>query len=448
MDPVILARLQFAATTIYHFFFVPLTLGLTIFVAICQTAYYRTGDEKWKRLTKFWGKLMIINFAMGVVTGIVQEFQFGMNWANYSRYVGDIFGAPLAMEALLAFFLESTFIGIWVFGWDKLPKGAHLLAIWLVAFASNLSAFWILAANSWMQNPVGFHIEGTKAVMDNFPALLTNPKLWAQFPHVFFSGITTAGFFALGISAWHLKGQRPDRGAFVSSFRFASVFAVIGVVFVMVSGHSQSQNTMKFQPMKVAAMEALWNTEDPAGFSLLTIGNEKERRDVFAIRIPGLLSFLSFNQFSGEVKGINNLQAEYEKKYGPGNYVPPVAITYWSFRAMVGAGLLMLFLGGWALIQSMRGKDGSPLLNKLLVPAILLPTLATATGWMVTEIGRQPWIVQGLLRTVDGVSPLVSAGTVATSLIIFVALYGVLMIADIYLLRKYAMAGLAGSDEH
>jgi len=445
MDALFLGRMQFAATTIYHFFFVPLTLGLSIFVAVCQTAYFRSGDEGWKKLTQFWGKLFLINFAMGVVTGIVQEFQFGMNWAEYSRYVGDIFGAPLAVEALLAFFLESTFIGLWVFGWDKLSKRVHLACIWIVAIASNLSAFWILAANSWMQHPVGYVLEKGKPRMDDFFALIGNPTLWVQFPHVFFSGLVTASFFVIGISAWHLLRERPDRALFLKAFKLAGVFAVVSSLLVMLSGHRQGQHTAVTQPMKMAATEALWNTESPAAFSLLTIGNEKERRDVWAIRLPGFLSFLSYNKFSGEVKGINDLQKEYQMKYGPGNYVPPVALTYWSFRAMAGAGVLMFALALLVLWYGLRGRVPGRLLLKILVPALLLPTLATATGWMVTELGRQPWIVFGLLKTADGVSRHVSAGMVGASLLVFVLLYGALMVADVWLLRKYAVLGIEKS---
>lgn len=445
MDALFLGRMQFAATTIYHFFFVPLTLGLSIFVAVCQTAYYRSGNEEWKKLTQFWGKLFLINFAMGVVTGIVQEFQFGMNWAEYSRFVGDIFGAPLAVEALVAFFLESTFIGLWVFGWDKLSKRVHLMCIWIVAISSNLSAFWILVANSWMQHPVGYVLDKGKPRMDDFFALIGNPTVWVQFPHVFFSGLCTAAFFVLGISAWHLLRDRPDRPLFLRAFKLAGALAVVASLLVMLSGHRQGQHTAITQPMKMAATEALWNSENPAAFSLFTVGNEKERRDVWALRIPGMLSFLSFNQFTGEVKGINELQKEYEMKYGPGDYVPPVALTYWSFRAMAGAGILMFLLSALALWYVLRGKAPSRLLLRVLIPALLLPTLATATGWMVTELGRQPWIVFGLLKTADGVSKHVSAGMVGASLAIFVALYGALMVADVWLLRKYAILGIEKS---
>ena len=307
-----LARWQFGVTTVYHFFFVPLTLGLSILVAIMQTMYYRTGDETYKQMTKFWGKLFLINFAMGVVTGIVQEFQFGMNWSEYSRFVGDIFGVPLAIEALLAFFLESTFLGLWIFGWDKLSKGVHLTTIWLVAIGSNLSALWILIANSFMQEPVGYVLRNGRAELVDFTALLTNPHVWVQFPHVFTAGMVTAGFFVLAISAYHLWRQSDQLEVFRRSFRLAIVWALVGAVTVMLIGHSQAQHMVRSQPMKMAAAEALWESENPAPMSLFTIGSEPELKDIFAIKVPDLLSFLAYNRLTGEVKGIKNLQAEYE----------------------------------------------------------------------------------------------------------------------------------------
>jgi cytochrome d ubiquinol oxidase subunit I len=439
VDTVAVARWQFAATTIYHFFFVPLTLGLSILVAIMETAYVRTGDETYKRMTKFWGKLFVINFAMGVVTGIVQEFQFGMNWSEYSRFVGDIFGAPLAIEALLAFFLESTFLGIWIFGWDKLSKKAHAAAFWLVAIGSNLSALWILIANSFMQQPVGYVLRNGRAEMNDFLALITNPHVRVQFPHVFASGMTTAAFFVLGISAYHLLKNSPDRETYQRSLNAAMAFGVVGTVLVILVGHSQTQHMVEVQPMKVAAAEALWESEDPASFSLFTIGNEPERRDLLAIRIPGALSFLAYNRFDGEVKGIKDLQAEYEAQYGPGNYAPPIAISYWTFRLMVGAGFVMVALALYGLYLVLRRRvDQKRWYLRLLPFAIALPYLANTTGWLFTEIARQPWIVFGLQKTADAVSPNVAGGTVLLSLVGFTLLYGALMLADLYLLAKYA----------
>ena len=440
MDALTLARWQFGVTTVYHFFFVPLTLGLSILVAIMQTIYYTTGQEVYKKMTKFWGKLFLINFAMGVATGIVQEFQFGMNWSEYSRFVGDIFGAPLAIEALLAFFLESTFLGLWIFGWDKLSKRVHLACIWLVALGSNISALWILIANSFMQQPVGYTLNTAtgRAEMTDFLALITNPNVWVQFPHVFTSGLTTAAFFVLGISAYRLL-KKDDTGMFHRSFRLAVVYGFIGVLAVMLIGHSQAQHMIQAQPMKMAAAEALWESQNPAAMSLLTIGNEPERRDVWAIKIPGLLSFLAYNRFAGEVKGIKNLQTEYEQTYGPGDYVPPVAVSYWTFRLMVGAGLVMFALAGLGLYLITRRQEQYPgLYLRLMVWAIGLPYLANTTGWLFTELARQPWIVFGLQKTAAAVSPNVSTGMVLFSLIGFTVVYGALMVVDVYLLAKYA----------
>ncbi|CAG0927396.1 cytochrome bd ubiquinol oxidase subunit I [Thermoflexales bacterium] len=436
MDALVLARLQFAFTTIYHFFFVPLTLGLSILVAIMETLYVRTGNETYKQMTKFWGKLFLINFAVGVVTGIVQEFQFGMNWSQYSRFVGDIFGAPLAVEALLAFFLESTFIAVWFFGWDKLSKRVHLTSIWLVVIASNLSALWILIANSFMQQPVGYAVRNGRAEMTDFVALLTNPNVWVQWPHVFFAGLITAAFFVLGVSAWHLR-RKTNPDFFTRSFKIGTVAAVIGAVFVIFVGHAQAQHMVRTQPMKMAAAEALYDSEQPASFSLLTIG-DLQGKEVFAIRIPGILSLLSCNNFDCEVKGINDLQAEYTQQYGPDDYAPPLAWNYWSFRAMVGAGFLMALLAFLALYLVLRNKvELSGRFLRILPFAMLLPYLANTSGWLLTELGRQPWIVFGLMKTVDGVSNTVGGLAVLFSLVLFTALYGALMGVAIYLFNRF-----------
>ena len=441
MDSLILARWQFAITTVYHFFFVPLTLGLAILVAIMQTIYYRTGDDTWKRMTKFWGKLFVINFAIGVATGIVQEFQFGMNWSNYSRFVGDIFGAPLAIEALLAFFMESTFLGIWIFGWEKLSKKVHLAAIWLVAIGSNLSALWILIANSFMQEPMGYVMRNGRAEMVDFGALVTNPHVWLQWPHVFFSGLATAAFFMLGILAWRMIRKERDQGFMRRSLQVAAAAALIGSAMVGLVGHSQAQHMIRTQPMKMAAAEALWDTEQPASMSLFTIGDMTNRRDVFAIRVPALLSILACNRTDCAVQGINDLQAQYEARYGPGNYVPFVVLIYWAFRAMVGAGVLMVALGAGALYMALRNRFSVPRwLLRLLPFALFLPYLANSAGWILTEMGRQPWIVFGVLRTQDAVSPNVPTGMVLASLVGFTLLYAVLIVADVYLLAKYAKA--------
>ena len=447
MDPVILARLQFAITTIYHFFFVPLTMGLSIIVALMETIYVRTGREVFKRMTKFWGKLFIINFALGVVTGIVQEFQFGMNWADFSRFVGDIFGAPLAIEALSAFFLESVFLGVWIFGWQRLSKGMQAATIWLVAIGSNISALWILIANAFMQQPAGYTIENGRAVLTDFAAVVFNPKVWVMFPHTFSAGLVTAAFFVLGISAYHLL-RKQHLEVFRNSFRIAAIIGSIGVVLVALNGHSQAQHMVETQPMKMAAAEALWETEDPASLSILTSGELTLRNEVFSIRIPNLLSILSFNQIYGEVRGINNLQADYEAQFGPGDYVPPVAIVYWSFRIMIGVGVLMLVLGLYGLFLVMGDTIESHSTSmKIFLYALILPYLANASGWILTEVGRVPWIVFGLLTIPEGISPTVPGSLVITSLILFTMIYAALMVAGIYLMAKYAKLGPPSPDE-
>ena len=404
LDQLLLARWQFAITTVYHFLFVPLTLGLSILVALMHTQYYRTNNEKYKKMTKFWGKLFLINFAMGVATGIVQEFQFGMNWSEYSRFVGDIFGAPLAIEALAAFFIESTFLGIWIFGWDKLSKKVHLASIWLVAFASNLSAFWILTANSFMQNPQGFVVNNGRAEMVDFGALLTNPYLWHQFPHVVTAGLTTGAFFVMGISAYHLAKKGKDSEIFKTSFKYGAVVGLIATILVAGIGHAQGQYLVQTQPMKMAAAEAHWETSDPAAFIAIAGIDQENGENSWEIAIPNMLSFLSYNRFSGEVKGINDLQAEYTAQYGAGNYVPQVTPLFWSFRLMVASGGLMILL---ALLGLLWGRNGTLERKKgylkLMLIAMALPYLANTAGWLITEMGRQPWIVYGLQKTAEAV---------------------------------------------
>lgn len=442
MDPLLLARLQFAVTTVYHFFFVPLTLGLSVLVALMETIYVRTGQEIYKQMTKFWGKLFLINFAMGVVTGIVQEFQFGMNWSEYSRFVGDIFGAPLAIEALLAFFLESTFLGLWIFGWDKLSKGLHAATMWMVAIGANISALWILIANSFMQQPVGYALQNGRAEMVDFVALVLNPNIWVQFPHTVLAGFTTAAFFVMGICAYHFL-RKKNLLFFQRSFQIAAIFGTIAIVLVILNGHSQAQHMVESQPMKMAAAEALWETESPASFSLLTIGDLSQRREVFSIRLPRLLSLLAYNSLEGKVSGLYDLQTQYMETYGAGDYLPPVAFVYWSFRIMVGAGFVMLALAGYALFMVMAGVFvDRPIILKVFTWAILLPYLANTAGWIMTEMGRAPWVVFGLMRLEDAVSPTVTGGMVLATLVVFTLVYGLLMAADIYLLSKFARAGV------
>lgn len=435
MEALDLARWQFAITTIFHFFFVPLTLGLSIFIALLETKYVRSGDEMFKKMAQFWGTIFIINFAMGVVTGIVQEFQFGMNWSEYSRFMGDIFGAPLAIEALLAFYLESTFIGVWLFGWDKISKKAHLVSAWLVALASNISALWILIANSFMQHPVGYAIQGGRATMQDFFALITNPNVVYQFPHVLTAGIALSGFVVMGLSAWHLL-RKHESSFFRTSFRWAATYALIGSVLVGVIGHFQGQFLVEHQPLKMAAAEALWETEQPAGFSLIAWSDDAAQRNVFDVKIPGVLSFLSYNNFTSKVEGIKDLQAQAVKKYGKGNYVPPVMLNFWSFRIMVGAGTLMVLLAFLAVLWRNQIEKKTGFLRVLLwAPA--LPYLAGTFGWILAETGRWPWIVYGLQKIEDAISPNVPAWNVALSLVLLGVLYSVLSVIAFQLAVKY-----------
>ncbi|HBA85312.1 MAG TPA: cytochrome ubiquinol oxidase subunit I [Verrucomicrobia bacterium] len=444
MNAMIFSRWQFGITTVYHFFFAPLTIGLGILLAIMETRYLLTGDDTYKRMTKFWGKLFLINFVMGVVTGLVQEFQFGLNWSEYSRYVGDIFGAPLAIETLAAFFLESVFLGAWIFGWDKLSPRVHAACIWLVALGSILSAVWILIANSFMHEPVGYIARNNRLEMTSFSEIVFNPHAGLQILHVVFAAMVTAAFFVLGISAYHRLRNNPDVGFWQKSFRLAALYAVVGIVLTIGIGHPQGQYMVRHQPMKMAAAEAQWTSEDPAALSLFSLIDEKEGRNTFSIQIPYMLSLLAYNRPSGEVKGIHELQAEFEKEHGPGDYVPPVHICFWSFRLMVGAGMAMLLLAMLAAYYTF--KKSIPLERwflTLLIPCIALPYLANSTGWLLTEMGRQPWIVYGLMKTSEAASKAVSSGEALFSLIAFTLLYGVLMAVDFYLLRKFAVAGSA-----
>ncbi len=444
-----LARWQFGITTVYHFLFVPITIGITWFVAWFQTRWMRTGDPDYLRLTRFFGKLMLINFAIGVVTGIVQEFQFGMNWSDYSRYVGDIFGAPLAMEALAAFFLESTFLGLWIFGWGRLSPKVHLATIYAVAIGTTLSAYFILAANAFMQHPVGYMLNAKagRAEMTSIVSVLTNPVSLLAFPHTILAAFASAGIIVAGVAAWHIH-RRSDAQMFMHALRLGVPVVFIATMATMLVGHAQAQLMVQDQPMKMAAAEALYETTDKAPFSLFAVAPFEKRPDRtnFNLTVPYGLSILATNNPNGTVKGINDLQAEYEQKYGPGDYTPILGVTYWSFRLMVGAGMLLAlvtFIGSILLWR--RSIEDHRWILRLLPFAIVLPFIANSTGWIFTEMGRQPWIVQGLLKTTSGVSPGVSATEVAITLIGFTALYGALAVVDCYLMFRYARSKPAPS---
>jgi cytochrome bd ubiquinol oxidase subunit I len=447
MDPITLSRWQFGLTTVYHFLFVPLTLGLGWFVAYMQTRYYQTRDENFRKMSKFWGKLFLINFAIGVVTGIVQEFQFGMNWSEYSRYVGDIFGAPLAVEALMAFFLESTFLGIWIFGEGRVSEKVHLASIWLAAIGSNLSALWILLANGWMQHPVGYVINEVngRAELVDFFALITNPKGWVFFWHTISAGLATAAFLVIGVSAYHLI-RKQHIEVFKPSFQMGALVGIIASVLVFIGGHEQGIFMYKEQPMKFASVEAHWETSAPADFSIITIGDLSGKQEVWSLRtsqlgIPGVLSFLACNNFECEVRGVNDIQAEYEALYGPGDYIPLMVVTYWTFRFMMSIGFLMIVLSAFFLWATRKDSYTNAKWMKWVPWVIALPYIANASGWILTEMGRQPWIVQGLLKVEDAVSPNLTTVDLLISLIGYVVVYGALAGAMFYLMKKYAIAG-------
>lgn len=448
MDKLFLARFQFASTTIFHFLFVPLSIGLVFMVTLMETLYVVKKKEIYKKMSKFWGHLFLINFAVGVVTGIIQEFQFGMNWSDYSRFVGDVFGAPLAIEALLAFFMESTFIGLWIFGWERLGKKLHLACIWLVAIGTILSAFWILAANSFMQHPVGFAFKNGRAEMNDFWQLITNGQLLVEFPHVIFGAFATGAFFVAGVSAYKMM-KKQDVNFFKRSFQIAMVMAVIGGFGVAFSGHSQAQYLVKTQPMKMAATEGVWeDTGSPAAWTFIGGINDKKKKNDWEVKVPYLLSFLSYSKFSGSVEGMNTLQKDYEKVYGPGNYIPPVKTSFWSFRIMVGAGMLMILFAMIGVVLAWRKRlVHATWYLRLMVPMILFPFLANSMGWIMTEIGRQPWVVFGYMQTKDAVSPNVSAGSILFSIITFSTIYAILAIVLIYLFIREIKKGPDGHEE-
>jgi cytochrome d ubiquinol oxidase subunit I len=445
MNSLDLARWQFAITTVYHFIFVPITIGMAFVVAGLQTAWFRTNKVKYLRATKFFGKLFLINFAIGVVTGIVQEFQFGMNWSSYSRFVGDVFGAPLAMEGLLAFFLESTFLGLWIFGWDRLPKKIHLATIWIAATGTLLSAYFILAANAWMQHPVGYVINEAKgrAELVDIKAVLTQKTALATFFHTIPSAAFTAGAVVAGISAY-LIIKRKDLEMARGTFKLGGTIVLISFVLVSVSGDLTARIMTEQQPMKMAAAEALYETQASAPFSLLTIGTLDGSKSVFQIGVPSVLSFMSTGDFNGVVEGVNDLEAKYDQQYGPGDYTPNIPLAYWSFRLMIGFGAIASLFVLLALWQMRRG--GTPK-GKWFAPAMyalpFLPLLANSFGWIFTETARQPWAVFGLIKTADGVSAVVSAGAVLFTMIVFTLLYGVLAFIEFGLILKVIKNGPA-----
>jgi cytochrome d ubiquinol oxidase subunit I len=455
MDVLDIARWQFGIITVYHFLFVPITIGLSAVIAGMETAWVRTGNQEYLRLTKFFGKLFLINFAIGVVTGIVQEFQFGMNWSDYSRFVGDIFGAPLAVEGLLAFFLESTFLGLWIFGWDKLPRGLHATTMWLVHLGTLFSSWFILAANSWMQHPVGyrFNPRSGRAELIDFWAVMFNKVQLVTFPHVVLAAYMTAGAFVVGVAAWLYarKEHVADQPLYRKAIRIGAIVALVAGLGVAITGDAQGKIMTEVQPMKMAAAEALYESEQPASFSIFTVGTPDGRSEKFAIKIPNLLSFLATGTWDGKVEGINDLRTAYEREYGqdpgaayysPGDYVPYIPVTYWTFRFMIGVGLLAA--AGAALILWLTRKGRTPTSRWFGLMALSVPVLAvsgSSFGWIFTEMGRQPWAVFGLMTTANGVSPSVSTFEAATSVIVLTVLYAVLAVIELGLLAKYIRKG-------
>ena len=441
MSQLDLARLQFAMTSIYHFLFVPVTIGLGFLTAVLQTAWHRTGREDYLRLTRFFGTLLVVSAAVGVVTGLVQEFQFGMDWSQYSRTVGDVFGAPLAMEGLAAFFLESTFLGLWLFGWDKLPRRVHLATIWAVAAGGALSAGFILAANSWMQHPVGYQIDKStgRPQLNDFWALFTNPVFLRGYVHVLLASLVTGSVVMLAVSAWQLrKGKEP--AVFRPSAALALVVLLPTLLLAMLVGSELGVTEGKYQPMKIAGAEAQWTTCQPCSFSVFQVGGgNRDQTPTKIFAIPHLLSLLATNHWNGQVQGLNPVNSQYQQQYGPGYYVPNVFIQYWSMRVMAYLATVVLLVALWGLWLIYRQRlPTSRWFLRAAVWTAALPFLMNTAGWLLTENGRQPWIVQGLQLTQNGVSPSVSTATVATSIIVFFIVYAALAVVAGVVMTRYA----------
>ncbi|MEO9325244.1 cytochrome ubiquinol oxidase subunit I [Nocardioides sp. C4-1] len=458
MDVVDIARWQFGIVTVYHFLFVPLTIGLTALVAGLETQWVRTRNPEYLRLTKFFGKLLLINFAIGVVTGIVQEFQFGMNWSDYSRFVGDVFGAPLAIEGLLAFFLESTFLGLWIFGWDKLPRPLHAACMWIVHLGTLASSWFILAANSWMQHPVGYRYDAEtgRAELTDFAAVMFNKVQVYTFPHVIAAAYLTAGVFMVAVAGWLYVRDRQteDRPMYRRAVRIGATVALVSGLAVAISGDLQGKVMTEVQPMKMAAAEGLYETQEScAPFSVFTLGTPDGREEKFSVTVPCLLSFLGTGSFDGRVEGIDDLREAYAEEYGqdPGttyyqaaDYVPVIPVTYWSFRFMIGLGMTAAAGAALVLFATRRGRAPTGRWFRLLLIGLPLGALgANSFGWIFTEMGRQPWVVFGLMTTDHAVSPGVSAAEAMTSLVALTSLYAVLAVVEVKLLLTAIRQGAA-----
>ncbi|KRL05934.1 cytochrome ubiquinol oxidase subunit I [Liquorilactobacillus oeni] len=453
MSIVSLARFQFAMTTIYHFFFVPFSIGLAVIVAVMETAYVVTKKKEYLKMAKFWGNIFLLSFAVGVVTGIIQEFQFGMNWSDYSRFVGDIFGAPLALEALLAFFMESTFLGLWIFTWEMVSPKLHVVFIWLVTFASILSAFWILAANSFMQHPVGYTIKNGHAVMTNFKALLANFQLWYEFSHVIAGAVVTGGAVVAGLAAFRLLKKKIKNPEFYKrSLKVGLIVTLFGSIAVITAGDLQMKALVNEQPMKFAATEGIYkDTGDPAAWTLIAWANENQHKRIWGIDVPYVLSILAYDKPSGAIKGLDSVNKQLVKKYGQRNYYPPVNAVFWSFRIMAGFGMLMLLVSLIGLILIRKKRQ---LLYKqswmlwILGLCTFAPFLANTAGWLVTELGRYPWTVYGLFTIKQSVSPNVSVASLLVSNIIYFLLFTGLAITMVSLIVRELRKGPDYDEDH
>jgi cytochrome d ubiquinol oxidase subunit I len=439
MSSLDLARFQFAWTSVNHFFFVPVTIGLAFLTALLQTSWHKNKNPDLLRLTRFFGTLLLISVAVGVVTGLVQEFEFGMNWGAYSRLVGNVFGAPLAMEGLAAFFLESTFLGLWIFGWDKLSRGVHLACIWLVAAGSMLSAAFILAANSWMQHPVGYKMVNGKPQLDNIAAVFTNPVFLWGYTKVVLVSVTTGSLIMLAVSAWQLRKGK-DRKVFGHSLRLSLIVLAPAITLTLFVGDMLGVVEGSYQPMKIAAAEAQWTTCQPCSFSLFQIGGgNNDQTPTKIIAIPHLLSLLATNSWNGKVQGMTPLNNQYNSQYGHGYYIPNVFIQYWGMRVMAYLGGLVFLLALWGLWLLWRKRlEASRLFLWCATWAVITPFLMNTAGWFLTESGRQPWIVQGIMLTKNGISPSVSFTDLVISVVIFIGLYLCLAALFLVFMLRYS----------
>ena len=438
-----LARAQFATTSIYHFLFVPLTLGLGPLVATMQTIWLRTKDERWLRLTRFFGTLFLINFAIGVATGLVQEFEFGMNWSVYAKFVGNVFGAPLAIEGLAAFFLESTFLGLWIFGWNRLSPRLHLATLWIAVAGTWLSGYFILVANSWMQHPVGYKIVNGEAQLTSVWALLSNGFALRAYVHIILAGLIFGTTVVLGVSCWHFL-RKTDTELYLKAAKLALIVMLPVTFLQLIVGNRFGEAVTSAQDMKIATSEAQWQTCQPCGFSLIQFGGFSASNPTpsFSITIPRLLSYMACGSFSCKVEGINEIQSRESRQFGRGNYIPSVWVDYWAMRVMAFLGVLLFFIsavGAW--LYRKQKLEKLRWFQRTAIAAIVFPYVAAISGWVLTEMGRQPWIVQGLLKTDQANSPNVSTTWLGISLGVFVALYVILGVVDFVLMRRYARPG-------